>query len=108
MMGLIYGRTNNLKGYETKSALFTSHIKPAIENGQIGLMMGPRATAGTAYNEKNGGLWLDTLPGTDLPVLLAISRIIVENGWQDADWIKSWVNDKWGSSSGFGQGSVGA
>lgn len=91
--------------YETKSALFTSHIKPAIERGQKALMMGPRATAGTAYIERNGGLWLDTLPGTDLPVLLAISRIIVENNWQDSDWIKNWVNDKWGSSSGFGQGT---
>jgi len=35
----------------------------------------------------------------------AIARVIMENGWEDSEWIKKWVNDKWGSSSGFGQGT---
>ena len=39
------------------------------------------------------------------PVLGAIARVILENGWEDKEWIKNWVNDKWGSSSGFGQGT---
>jgi arsenite oxidase large subunit len=38
-------------------------------------------------------------------VVNAIARIIVENKWQDAEWIKKWVNNKWESSSGFGQGT---
>ncbi len=91
--------------YETKTILFTQWIKPAIENGQKVIMLNPRRTAGVAFAEDNGGLWLDVIPGTDLLVVNAIARTIVENGWQDKEWIKNWVNDKWGSSSGFGQGT---
>ena len=91
--------------YETKSILWTQWIMPAIQNGQKAIMMGPRRTAGVAYAEKNGGLWLDVTPGTDNLVVNAIARVIAENGWQDADWIENWVNDKWGSNSGFGQGT---
>ena len=91
--------------YETKTILFTQWIMPGIQNGQKAIFMVPRRTAGIAYAEKNGGLWLDVTPGTDLLVVNAIARIIVENGWQDAEWIKKWVNNKWESSSGFGQGT---
>ena len=44
-------------------------------------------------------------PAPILPVVLAIARVIVENGWEDEEWIKNWVNNKWESSSGFGQGT---
>jgi len=91
--------------YETKTILFTQWIMKGIQNGQKAIFMVPRRTAGVAYAEQNGGLWLDVIPGTDLLVVNAIARIIVENGWQDKEWIKNWVNDKWGSSSGFGQGT---
>ena len=36
---------------------------------------------------------------------MAIARVIVENGWEDREWIRKWVNSKWESSSGFGQGT---
>jgi arsenite oxidase large subunit len=91
--------------YETKTILWTQWIMKGIQNGQKCILMNPRRTAGVAYAEKNGGLWLDVDLGTDLLVVNAIARIIVENGWQDAEWIKNWVNNKWGSSSGFGQGT---
>ena len=91
--------------YETKTILWTQWIMKGIQNGQKCIMMNPRRTAGVAYAEKNGGLWLDIDLGTDLLVVNAIARIIAENGWQDAEWIKNWVNNKWGSSSGFGQGT---
>ncbi|MFQ5534435.1 MAG: arsenate reductase (azurin) large subunit [Sphingomonadales bacterium] len=91
--------------YETKTILFTQWIMPGIQNGQKAIFMVPRRTAGVAYAEKNGGLWLDVTPGTDLLVVNAIARIVVENGWEDAEWIQKWVNDKWESSSGFGQGT---
>ena len=91
--------------YESKTILFTDWIMPGIQNGQKAIFLLPRRTGGVAYAEKNGGLWLDIQPGTDLPVVLAIARVIVENGWEDADWIKNWVNSKWESSSGFGQGT---
>lgn len=91
--------------YESKTILFTDFIMPAIQGGQKTIFMGPRRTGGIAYAEKNGGMLLDVQPGTDLPVVLAIARVIVENGWQDDEWIKNWVNNKWESSSGFGQGT---
>lgn len=91
--------------YESKTILFTDWIMPGIQNGQKTIFLGPRRTAGIAYAEKNGGLWIDLLPGTDLPVVLAIARVIVENGWEDGDWIEKWVNNKFESSSGFGQGT---
>ncbi len=91
--------------YETKTILFTQWIMPGIQNGQKTIFMVPRKTAGIAYAEANGGLWIDITPGTDLLVVNAIARIIVENGWEDGDWIQKWVNNKWESSSGFGQGT---
>ncbi|MEM8689070.1 MAG: arsenate reductase (azurin) large subunit [Pseudomonadota bacterium] len=91
--------------YETKTILFTDWIMPAIQGGQRTIFLGPRRTGGIAYAEKNGGMWIDLQPGTDLPVVLAIARVIVENGWEDAEWIKNWVNSKFESSSGFGQGT---
>ena len=91
--------------YETKTILWTQWIMKGIQNGQKTIMMVPRRTAGVAYSEENGGIWLDVNPGTDLLVVNAIARTIVENGWEDSDWIKQWVNNKWESSSGFGQGT---
>ena len=91
--------------YETKTILFTDFIMPGIQGGQKAIFLLPRRTAGVAFAEKNGGLWIDIQPGTDLPVVLAIARVIVENGWEDKEWIQNWVNNKWGSSSGFGQGT---
>ncbi len=91
--------------YETKTILFTQWMMPGIQNGQKCIMMNPRRTAGVAYAENNGGLWRDINLGTDLLVVNAIARVIAENGWQDAKWIEKWVNNKWESSSGFGQGT---
>ena len=91
--------------YETKTILFTDWIMPGIQNGQKAIFMLPRRTAGVAYAESQGGLYIDIQPGTDLPVLMAIARVIVENGWEDGEWIRKWVNSKWESSSGFGQGT---
>tara|TARA_Y100000031_G_scaffold153185_1_gene197886 strand:- start:626 stop:3292 length:2667 start_codon:yes stop_codon:yes gene_type:complete len=91
--------------YETKSILFTQHIKPAIEGGQKVIVLNPRETAGVAYIKKMGGIHIDLFPGTDNLVVNAIARIIVENGWEDQEWIKKWVNNKWETDSGFGQGT---
>jgi len=91
--------------YESKTILFTDYIMPAIQGGQKAIFLLPRRSSGTAFAEKNGGLVLDIQPGTDLPVVLAIARVIVENGWEDSEWIQNWVNNKWESSSGFGQGT---
>ena len=64
--------------YETKTILFTQWIMKGIQRGQKAIFMLPRRTAGVAYAEQNGGLWLDVTPGTDLLVVNAIARIIVD------------------------------
>lgn len=91
--------------YETKTIIYTQYIMPAMKRGQKVIMMNPRETAGVAHVKKMGGLHLDIFPGTDLVVLNAIASLIVLNKWQDDEWIKQWVANKWESSAGFGQGT---
>jgi arsenite oxidase large subunit len=91
--------------YETKTILFTQHMMPGIQRGMKVIMLNPRETAGVAYVKKMGGLHLDLYPGTDTVLLGAIARIVLENGWEDQEWLKKWVNNKWESNSGFGQGT---
>lgn len=91
--------------YETKTMIFTQFIMPAMASGQKVIMLNPRETAGVAHVKKNGGLHLQIFPGTDTLVVGAITRVILENGWEDKEWVKKWVNNKWGSNSGFGQGT---
>ena len=91
--------------YETKTVLFTQHIMPGVYRGMKLIMINPRETAGIAFAKKMGGLHLDLYPGTDTLLIGAIARIIVENGWEDKEWIEKWVNNKWESDSGFGQGT---
>ena len=91
--------------YETKTILYTQWMMKGMWNGQREIYLIPRRSAGVAYAEKMGGLHIDVTPGTDLLVVNAIARVIVENGWEDSEWIQKWVNNKWESSSGFGQGT---
>ncbi|AFP30180.1 molybdopterin-dependent oxidoreductase [Marinobacter sp. BSs20148] len=91
--------------YETKTILFTQYIMPAVRRGMKTIILNPRETAGIAWLKTQGALILDVYPGTDTLVLGAIARVIMENGWEDSEWIQKWVNSKWESSSGFGQGT---
>ena len=91
--------------YETKTILFTQHIMPAIQRGQKVIMLNPRETAGVAYVKKMGGMHIQLTTGTDTLVVGAIARVILDKGWEDSEWVKKWVNSKWESSSGFGQGT---
>lgn len=91
--------------YETKTILYTQWLMRGLENGQKQIYLIPRSSGGVAHAVKMGGLHLNIQPGTDLPVVNAIARVIVENGWEDGAWIQKWVNNKWESSSGFGQGT---
>ncbi len=91
--------------YETKTVLFTRFIRPAIDKGMKTIWLNPRETAGLAYAKSRGGLHIQLYPGTDNLVLGAISRVILEKGWEDREWIDRWVNNIWESGSGFGQGT---
>ena len=56
----------------------------------------PRPTAGCICR---------STPGSDTPVHMAIQRVIMENGWEDKEFIKNWVANQWETDSGFGQGT---
>ncbi|MGF1911301.1 molybdopterin-dependent oxidoreductase [Vibrio kasasachensis] len=91
--------------YETKTIIFTQFIMPGVRRGMKTVMLNPRETAGIAWLKQQGGLHIDLNPGSDNLVVGAIIRVILENGWEDSEWIQNWVNNKWESSSGFGQGT---
>jgi len=91
--------------YETKTIIYTQFIKPGMDRGMKTVWLNPRETAGIAYAKKRGGLHIQLYPGTDNLVVGAIARVILENGWEDKEWIEKWVNSGWESSSGFGQGT---
>lgn len=86
--------------YETKTSLFTSWMM----HGPKLIFTNPRKSTGIAYGEANGGLWLDLIPGTDTVLHLAMARIIIENGWEDKEFIAEWVGNTFDSDSGFGRG----
>ncbi|HBO83499.1 MAG TPA: arsenate reductase (azurin) large subunit [Deltaproteobacteria bacterium] len=96
--------------FETKTILWNEWIMPAIQKKKMKVIMVlPRKTAGAAYAEANGGLFLDVYPGTDAILYNAIARVIVENNGQDMDFIKNWTSNfsapQWETESGFGRGT---
>ncbi|HEY3365078.1 MAG TPA: molybdopterin-dependent oxidoreductase [Symbiobacteriaceae bacterium] len=86
--------------YETKSTLFTTWMM----NGPKLIFANPRKSTGVAYGEANGGLWLDVIPGSDTVLHMAIARLIIENGWEDKEFLAKWIGNVWESDSGFGRG----
>ncbi|MBT6581608.1 MAG: molybdopterin-dependent oxidoreductase, partial [Bacteroidetes Order II. Incertae sedis bacterium] len=91
--------------FETKTIIWNEWIMKGIQRGMKVIFVLPRKTTGVVYAEKHGGLHLQLVPGTDTILQLAISRVIVENGWEDASWIQRYTSNKWESDSGFGQGT---
>ncbi|MFQ5636857.1 MAG: arsenate reductase (azurin) large subunit [bacterium] len=92
--------------FETKTIIWNEWImKAIIEHQQKVIFINPRKTTGVAFAEEHGGLHLQINPGTDTVLHLAFARIILENGWEDKNWIKKYTNNKWETDSGFGQGT---
>ncbi|MFQ5757037.1 MAG: arsenate reductase (azurin) large subunit [Acidiferrobacterales bacterium] len=92
--------------FETKTTLWNHWVLKGIHGNKTKIIMiNPRKTAGVAYAEKHGGLHIDLYPGSDTPVHMAIQRVIMENGWEDKEFIKNWVANQWETDSGFGQGT---
>ncbi len=74
--------------YETKTVAFTQWIA----HGRAKLIhMDPRKTFTSSYAEANGGVHLRVNPATDAWAIMAIARVILENGWQDSDFIENYV-----------------
>ena len=91
--------------YETKTVLFESWIMKGVEErGSKLIFANPRKTTGVAFAETKGGLHLWLIPGTDTVLHMAIIRYIIEQGWEDAEWIKKYTASKWEQDSGFGRG----
>lgn len=91
--------------YETKTVLFQSWIMKGVEDHGMKLIFAlPRKTTGVAYAESTGGLHLDLIPGTDTVLHMAIMRVILENEWEDKEWIEKFTASKWEQDSGFGRG----
>ncbi len=80
--------------FESKTMIFNQWMLPAMRSGMKVISVVPRKTAGTAYAEHLGGLYLELFPGTDTLLLNAMARIIVENGWEDSEFIEKWINNR--------------
>jgi len=91
--------------YETKTALFTTWLMGGANPDKKLIFVTPHKTMGVAYGLARGGLWLPVIPGSDTALHLAIARVIIENGWQDQEFIDNWVADKWEIESGYGRGT---
>lgn len=91
--------------YETKTVLFTEWMMQGDTPDKKLIFVTPHRTMGVAYGEKNGGLWLPIIPGTDTVLHLALARIIIENGWQDQEFIDRWVANQWEIEAGYGRGT---
>ena len=91
--------------YETKTVLFTQWIMGGANPGKKLIFVTPHKTMGVAYGVKNGGLWLPIIPGTDTILHNALAKIIIENNWQDQEFIDQWIANTWEVDAGYGRGT---
>lgn len=89
--------------YETKTVMFTQWIMGGNTNKKLIFAL-PRRTMGVAWAEANGGLFLQVVPGTDTLLHMAIARVILENGWEDQEWLASHLSSKLEIDWGMGRG----
>jgi len=71
--------------YENQTILFTEWIAPG---GAKIVFVNPRRSPTAVYAERNGGLHLQVQPNTDTVLNNAIQRYILEQGWEDREWIE--------------------
>ncbi|MCF8183412.1 MAG: arsenate reductase (azurin) large subunit [Polynucleobacter sp.] len=89
--------------YETKTTLFTQWMMPGDKKL---IFVTPHQTMGVAWALREGrGLWLPVNLGTDTVLHMAIARIILENNWQDQEFIEKWIAKPWDVDSGYGRGT---
>ncbi len=87
--------------YENQTIMFTEWI---MDGGAKLINALPRKSTGAAYGEKNGGLFLQVIPGTDPVLNNAMCRVIIENGWEDKEFIAKWCADDEEIDWGMGRG----
>ena len=76
--------------YETKSILFQEWIS---KGGATLIVVNPRRDYTAAYAEQFGGLHLQLTPGTDTVLNNSIARVVLDNGWEDSDFIRERTAD---------------
>lgn len=72
--------------YETKSVRFTDW---QVAGGAKIVYVDPRRTFTADYAERGGGLHLQLRPGTDTCLYNALVLLILENGWEDREFVES-------------------
>ena len=71
--------------YESKSILFQDWI---AQGGARLIVVNPRKDYTAAFAEQRGGIHLQLVPGTDTVLNNSIARVVLENGWEDTDFIR--------------------
>ncbi len=77
--------------YETKTVRFTTWQQPG---GAKLIYVDPRKTFTAAYAIKHGGIHLQLKPGTDVALYNALVREIIDQGWEDKDFITKYVANR--------------
>ena len=75
--------------YENHTVLFTEWIAPG---GAKIIQVNPRKSPTAVYAERTGGIHLQLEPGTDSVLNNAIARYIVEQGWEDTEFIEQYMS----------------
>jgi arsenite oxidase large subunit len=73
---------------DAHGVLFSQWVQ---RGGATLIVVDPRREVVAEYAEATGGLHLQIVPGTDTALQRAIARVIVEEGWEDLDWIAEWT-----------------
>ena len=73
--------------YDAHGVLFSQWVKGPDKL----IVVNPRRDATAEYALRSGGMFLQINPGTDTALHNALARVIVENGWQDTEFIDDWV-----------------
>ena len=71
----------------TRLAHATATVE-AVNRGARLIVVDPRRT-GIA---KKANLWLQVRPGTDAALALGIAHVMIERGWYDREFIRTWTN----------------
>lgn len=80
--------------FESKTIVYNEWILKGIRRGMRVISVLPRKTTGAAYAEKMNGLYLEINPGTDTLLHYGLAKIIVDNGWQDSEFVDKWINNR--------------
>jgi assimilatory nitrate reductase catalytic subunit len=65
---------------------FLQHLRGARDAGGL-IVVDPRRSATAAFTADGGGLHLQPVPGTDLPLLLGLSHLVIHEGLADHGFI---------------------